>query len=97
MKAVYIYNPHSGKGRKVKRINYIVNSLKNDYEVFDVIETKTREETITSASNACGKYDVLIFSGGDGTFNNILNGIGGYIFAEEDFITVDENEPLPFD
>lgn len=76
MKAVYIYNPHSGKGRKVKRINYIVNSLKNDYEVFDVIETKTREETITSASNACGKYDVLIFSGGDGTFNNILNGIG---------------------
>ena len=37
--------------------------------------------------------------GASGTVNGktVRNVIRGYIFAEEDFMTVDENEPLPFD
>lgn len=77
MKCIYIYNPRSGKGKRRKKINYIINALKDDYDVFDVVETTTREETIKKANDSCGVYDVLVFSGGDGTFNNILNGIGG--------------------
>lgn len=77
MKCIYIYNPHSGKGKRKKKIQYIIENLKNTYEIFDVIETTSIEDTILKAKESCGQYDMLVFSGGDGTFNNILNGIGG--------------------
>ena len=37
--------------------------------------------------------------GTSGTVNGktVRNVVRGYIFADEDFMTVDENEPLPFD
>ena len=37
--------------------------------------------------------------GASGTVNGktVRNVVRGYVFAEEDFMTVDENEPLPFD
>ena len=39
------------------------------------METKSQEDTINAARAACGKYDALVFSGGDGTFNNIACGV----------------------
>ena len=75
MKALFIYNKTSGKGAILKKKDFIVSSLKEVYREVDVVESKSAEHFIELAKDACGKYDSLIFSGGDGTFNMIANAI----------------------
>ena len=75
MKAVFIYNKTSGKEEVMKKKNYIISSLKNIYDELDVVESISPEHFVKTAKDACGKYDALIFSGGDGTFNMIANAI----------------------
>lgn len=74
-KCIFIYNPKSGKGKVFKKLNYIIDKLKTKYDIVDVHETTSQEDTKESAKNACGKYDAIIFSGGDGTFNDVACGI----------------------
>jgi len=53
----------------------IFRSLRQSFEVVDVFPTVSAEDTTQKAKEACGRYDAIIFAGGDGTFNNIVNGI----------------------
>lgn len=53
--------------------------LATRFDEFDVFHSLTPEDGRAAAKGACGKYDVLIVVGGDGTFHNIINAI-----AEED-------------
>ncbi len=76
MKCLFVYNPNSGKGSILKHIDFVVNSLKTKYEIVDSYATKSGEDAIRIAREACGKYDLLVFSGGDGTFNDMITGIG---------------------
>lgn len=74
-KVVFIYNPSSGKGRVEKNLDFIVNEIKKKYGSVDVIKTKSAEHLTESVRNACYEYDYLFFSGGDGTFNMVVNSI----------------------
>ena len=75
MKCVYIYNPTSGKQNNKKNINYIVKRLKTKFDVVDVVATKKRGDAGEYSKNACGVYDVIVVSGGDGTINEVINAI----------------------
>ena len=75
MKAIFIFNKTSGKGKAAKRLNHIISSLKEVYREVDVVESTSEEHFIETAKAACGEYDSLIFSGGDGTFNMVINAI----------------------
>ena len=75
MKCVFFYNPLSGKGKVIKHLDKIEKALKEKFEDVYIYATKSMEDTIQKAQEACGKYDVLIFAGGDGTFNNIATGV----------------------
>lgn len=75
MKCVYIFNPNSGKKKHVKMQDYIVKKLLDKFEVVDVKPTKKRGDAKTFASEACGVYDVIVVAGGDGTLNEVINGI----------------------
>ena len=57
-------------------MNYIENKLKEKYSQVDIVPTEYAGHTIELAKEACGKYDSLIFSGGDGTFSEVVKGIG---------------------
>lgn len=77
MKCLFIYNPISGKNKKLmKHMGYIEKKLKEKYDVVDIVPTSYAGHTIELAKEACGKYDALIFSGGDGTFSEVVKGIG---------------------
>lgn len=75
MKCLFIYNPHSGKGKIAKHLDYIVKRLHEKFEVVETYQTKSSEDTINVARESCGKYDALVFSGGDGTFNDVVTGV----------------------
>lgn len=75
MKCYYIYNPKSGKGKVFKYLNLIINYLNSIYDVVDVYESKSSIDIIERVKSASSKYDVIIFSGGDGTFNDVACGI----------------------
>lgn len=79
MKAILIYNPKSGKQNFKNEIPWIKEQINTVYEVLDVRETNHPKHATEIAKNACeDHYDLLIISGGDGTFNECINGIMDY-------------------
>lgn len=80
MKALFIYNKTSGKGIIVKKKEFILSSLNEVFDEVDCVESLSEEHFLKVVSESCGKYDSLIFAGGDGTFNMTVNAI-----AEKDY------------
>lgn len=75
MNCLFINNPNSGKGKISKKLNYIKAKLEETFKSVDIKTPSNHDETLILASHACDNYDVLVFAGGDGTFNNIVNAI----------------------
>jgi diacylglycerol kinase (ATP) len=79
MKAILIYNPTSGKQNFINHIPWIKEQIKTQYDQFDIKETNHPGHATEIAKEACEKrYDLLVISGGDGTFNECVNGIMDY-------------------
>ncbi len=76
-KALFLYSDATGRGQVNKRLEYVLSSLRKSFPDLTVVKTKTMEEGMELAKNSCGVYDALIFSGGDGTFNHIMNALVG--------------------
>ena len=83
MKCLFAYNPVSGTGKIKKKLGYIVKKLSEKYTSVEVYKTKQAGDLARIAKESCGKYDAFIFSGGDGTVNEVING-----FAEQ------KNKPI---
>ena len=75
MKCLFVYNPNSGKSGLQKRIDYIKKQLNTIYDEVDYKPTEYKGHAQQIASDACGKYDYLVISGGDGTVNEVVNGL----------------------
>ena len=76
MKCIFIYNPKSGKGKIAKKIDYIKSRLQEKYEEVDVYATKAAGDLTVKVREIADQYDCIVFSGGDGTFNEVLQGLG---------------------
>lgn len=76
MKCIFIYNPNSGRGKIAKKLPYIVRKLKSGYAQVDVYATKAKGDLTIKVREFASLYDCIVFSGGDGTFNEILQGVG---------------------
>ncbi|MBE7100777.1 MAG: diacylglycerol kinase family lipid kinase [Clostridiales bacterium] len=75
MKCIFIYNPVSGKGKISKKLDYIKSELGKRYETVDVKATQGPGDMSKFARDAVGQYDAIIFSGGDGSFNEVVQGL----------------------
>lgn len=76
MKCLFIYNPTSGKSKKIiDNLDCIKQTLTKKYHFVDIVETQYPKHATKLASDACGIYDILVFSGGDGTFNEVIQGL----------------------
>ncbi len=76
MKCIFIYNPVGGKGKIAKKKDFIVEQLKEKYEEVDVYATQCAGDMTRVARESASKYNAIIFAGGDGSFNELLQGIG---------------------
>lgn len=74
MKYVFIINPASGKTDYNKIKENIIKTLENeDYEIY---ETKAPKEAIQIANRFKNEENTVVYSvGGDGTLNEVVNGI----------------------
>ena len=75
MKCLVIYNQKCGKFDIVKGLDVIVSALRTKYEVVDKKASFFDGETREIARDACGKYDVVVVAGGDGTLHEVICGI----------------------
>lgn len=75
MKCIFMYNPKSGKGKVISHLKYIKETLKMKFSEVVIYETKSSLDTIEMSKKACYLYDAIIFSGGDGTFNDVTCGV----------------------
>lgn len=75
MKALFIVNPHSGKGLIKNHLLDIVDILvKSGYEV-TVHPTQCRGDAEKTMRNRRKSYDLVVCSGGDGTLDEIVTGM----------------------
>jgi len=77
MKVFMIANPKSGKGAAHMVVPKVREFFSKNHVDIDVYITKKVGDAIGAAKKAArsGKYDVIIASGGDGTLNEVINGI----------------------
>ncbi len=75
MRALVVYNNYSGKNKIAKKIGYICTSLKTKYEIVECFKS-IHPKSITEHIVGCGfSYDLILGVGGDGTVNELINGI----------------------
>lgn len=75
MKCIFLYNPRSGRGSIKKKLPLIKSTLLKKFDTIDIYVTKSALDTVNIARESCEKYDAIIFSGGDGTFNDVICGV----------------------
>lgn len=76
MRCLFVYNPVSGKGKINGYVDKIKATLTDRFGECDVYATRGPGELSEQAAAACGVYDVLVFAGGDGSFNEVVQGLG---------------------
>ena len=76
-KALFLYSDATGRGQVNRRLDFVIASLKKSFPILDVKKTSSMEEGMELAKASCGVYDTLVFSGGDGTFNHMINALVG--------------------
>lgn len=75
MKALFIVNPHSGKGQIKNHLLEVINVLvQGGYDV-TVYPTQQRGDAMQMMRRRKKSYDLVVCSGGDGTLDEIVTGM----------------------
>lgn len=77
MRCLFLYHHGSGRGRVGKKLGYIKRRLYRNYDEVDAVQTTSPEELMERVKAGLKAYDAVIFSGGDGTFNDVLQAAEG--------------------
>lgn len=79
MKILIIANPLSGKAAAKKVMPKVKDFFDKNHAETDIYFTKGQNDATRAAKNAMrtGRYDIIVASGGDGTVNEVVNGIVG--------------------
>jgi len=73
-KGLLVINPCAGRRRGIRKLQSIVKALSGAMTL-DVYETTGRLDATKKAASDGGSYDVIIACGGDGTLNEVINGV----------------------
>ena len=77
MKSIFVYNPQSGQVKIKQHLDFILHTLRQKYgDDIDCVETEYAGHAYEIAKTKATNYDYFFVSGGDGTLNEIINGMG---------------------
>ena len=77
MKILIIVNPMSGRGKAAKNISKLESLLKKKEVDYKMVQTSSPGDAKTIASERRKDFDIVSVFGGDGTMNEVLNGLVG--------------------
>lgn len=75
MKFLILYNPMSGRANFKRRIPKVLNLFENTQHTVDFYESKAPGDLMKTAEKLASTYDVFLAAGGDGTVNEVVNGM----------------------
>ncbi|NLB85044.1 MAG: YegS/Rv2252/BmrU family lipid kinase [Acholeplasmataceae bacterium] len=75
MKTLLLYNPKSGNEKFNKRINKIKERFLKENQQLDIYASKKPGDLENQAFLMASQYDRYIVSGGDGSINEVVNGL----------------------
>ena len=73
----FIINPEAGRGKSRKLDSVLHSLLKSRNIVYAIEKTKCRADAIGMARESSKDFDVVVAVGGDGTANEVANGVIG--------------------
>ncbi|MDD5039910.1 MAG: diacylglycerol kinase family lipid kinase [Patescibacteria group bacterium] len=76
-KYFFVINPAAGRGKKLAVVPRIQQYCRDNNIRFDTVITRRAGEGVDLARRAAHTYDAVIAVGGDGTVNEVVNGIVG--------------------
>ncbi|MCX7904824.1 MAG: diacylglycerol kinase family lipid kinase [Caloramator sp.] len=77
MSILFIVNPMAGNGRALKVSTQIRERMEKAKREYQIVHTKGPEDAIYIAREATKYFTKIVSVGGDGTLNEVLNGIVG--------------------
>ena len=75
MRALVLYNNYSGKSKAASKLEYICSTLKTKYEIVECFKSVHAKSITEHIINNGSKFDLILGVGGDGTVNELINGI----------------------
>jgi diacylglycerol kinase (ATP) len=73
----FIVNPGADKSRSVKHIDWLQAEAARRWETFEIVITTKGDSLPELARDKAGSFDMIVACGGDGTVNQVVNGITG--------------------
>ena len=77
MRCLFLYHEGSGRGTVARKLPLIKRRLSRRYQQVDIVCTTSADELMTRVREGMNTYDAVVFSGGDGTFNDVLQAAEG--------------------
>ena len=71
MRCLFLYHEGSGRGTVARKLPLIKRRLSRRYQQVDIVCTTSADELMTHVREGMNTYDAVVFSGGDGTFNDV--------------------------
>ena len=76
MKSIFVYNPESGQKKISQYIDLIKTTIESKYGELDIVPTTHAGHANEIAKTLAKNYDYFFVAGGDGTLNEVVNGLG---------------------
>ncbi len=75
MKFLLLYNPMSGRISFKRNLDKVIKIFDESIHDLDIYESKAPKDLEREAELQASKYDVFLVAGGDGTINEVVNGM----------------------
>lgn len=72
---LYIYNPNAGKGIILPKLHNVIDIFAKDGYTVEIYPTQGPKDAEERAAAAGDTYDIIACSGGDGTLDEVVNGL----------------------
>ncbi|MEX0647024.1 MAG: diacylglycerol kinase family protein [Balneolaceae bacterium] len=73
----FIVNPAADRYRSVRHVDWLNREAKKRWACFEIIISPENQPVSELAAEKAGIFDIIVACGGDGTVNQVVNGIAG--------------------